>query len=506
MTMFIGYGTIALFFATVIVVLERSKRQSANFTDYAVAGRAFGSWYQTMSFLNTWLPGTIFISFAGLAAGTGVLGFYYLPYSLLAVVLMFFMAQRVHDWGRGFDLRTQAEFLGMRYHSRLARIVAALIGVVSSFPWMILGMQSLGLVFSYLSFGRISAVTAIIIGVVVLAARQVWTVRMGMRGVVISDMVQGIVAYGLGLCIILGLLVWLLANGHGLGQVPDAYFTIPGPGTVAGPLYLASIVLTGALGGWCWPDIFVRLFTARSTRVIKSSAVQAAPILFLFGSGLTLVAILASSVPGVAEAPDNVWFITASVGGVGLVTAAGVIVLAATMGNVDANIQAVGAQITQDVLAVGDNNGNARTHVAKLCTTVLTLLAAAGAMLTAGSATGLVRLALLSYQGIVQLAPTLLLGIFWKRGNAAGAASAMLTGFATAAALEWNYPLSVPWLDGLTSGVAGLAANTLVYLALAYAKPNSGAEQARLAALFGGVTSMHGSGPGEGHSHPATAV
>jgi solute:Na+ symporter, SSS family len=506
MTMFIGYGTVALFFAAVIVVLERSKRQSANFTDYAVAGRAFGSWYQTMSFLNTWLPGTIFISFAGLAAGSGVLGFYYLPYSLLAVVLMFFMAQRVHDWGRGFDLRTQAEFLGMRYHSRVVRIVAALIGVVSSLPWMILGMQSLGLVFSYLSFGRISAVTAVIIGVVVLAARQVWTVRMGMRGVVISDMVQGIVAYGLGLSVILGLLVWLLTNGHGLGRVPDAYFTIPGPGSVPGPLYLASIVLTGTLGGWCWPDIFVRRFTARSTRVIKSSAVRAAPILFLFGSTLTLVAILASSVPGVAQAPDDVWFITAGVGGVGLVTAAGVIVLAATMGNVDANIQAVGAQLTQDVLAVKDNDGTARTHVAKLCVTVLTLLAAVGAMLTAGGATGLVRLALLSYQGIVQLAPTLLLGIFWKRGNAIGAAAAMLTGFATAAALEWNYPLSVPWLGGLTSGVAGLAANTVVYLAFAYAKPHSSGEQARLTALFGGVATGGGSDPAEGHSHPATAV
>ncbi|WP_344981793.1 sodium:solute symporter family protein [Streptosporangium fragile] len=486
--MLIGYGAVALFFLLVVAVLERSHRRAGTFTDYAVAGRSFGSWYQTMSFLNTWLPGSIFIAFTGLAAGSGAIGFYYLPYSLLAVVLMFFMAQRVHDWGRRFDLRTQADFLGLRFGSRRVRSVAAVIGIVSSFPWMVLGLQSLGLVFSYLSFGNVSPDAAILIGIGVLAVRQIWTVRMGMRGVVISDMVQGLVAYVLGLCVIVGLLVWMLTNGHGLDQVPGGHFAIPGPGSPVGPLYVMSIILTGAVGGWCWPDIFVRLFTARSTAAIKKSAVQAAPILFVFATALTMLGILAAGLPGVSDAPDQVWFITAGVGGTALVALAGVIVLAATMGNVDANMQACGAQFSNDVLRGGNGDGGTddgrETRSARLAIVALTVLAAAVAMATSKDSSGLSNLAIISYQGICQLAPALLLGIFWRRGTAAGAIGGMVTGFAVAAALQVAYPVSIPWLGGLTSGVAGLVLNTAIYVAAALLAPGPDAERARVAALF----------------------
>src|SRR5690242_9277244 len=139
MKMFIGYGIVFLFFLLVVVVLEVSKRRERDFTDYAVAGRSMGASFQTWSFLNSWLPGTVFISFAGLAAGSGVIGFYLLPYSLLAVVLMFFMARRVFNWGHHFNLRTQADFVGMRYNSKPTRVVAAIIGIISSLPWIILG-------------------------------------------------------------------------------------------------------------------------------------------------------------------------------------------------------------------------------------------------------------------------------------------------------------------------------------------------------------------------------
>ena len=488
MSMIVGYGAVAVFFLVVVVVLERSRRGNDDFGEYAVAGRSFGSWYQSMSFLNTWMPGAVFVSFAGLAASSGVIGFYWLPYSLLTIVLMFFMARRVHDWGRRWDLSTQSDLLGMRYGSRAVRVVAAVIGVASSFPWVVLGMQSLGLVFSYLSFGRVSAGTAILVGVGVLALRQIWTVRMGMRGIVVSDMVQSLVAYVLGLCLIVGLLVWLFTHGHGVGALPASYFGIPGPGSAVGPLYLMSLVLTGALGGWCWPDVFVRLFTARSAETIKKSAVQAAPILFVFATALTLLGLLGGSVHAVAAAPAAVWFIVAGVGGTALVALAGVVVLAATMGNVDANLRATGIQLTRDVLpgrsrAAGSGEGG----TAKLTVVALTILAALTAAGSIDGTTGVANLAILSYQGIVQLAPALLLGIFWRRGNAVGAIAGMVSGFVVAAVLQLQYPTSVPWLDGLTSGVAALIVNTGVYVACAALVPRTAAEATRVDSLFSGL-------------------
>lgn len=484
MEILIGYGGVAVFLIVLLVVLQRTKG-SADFSEYATAGRSFGPMFSAMAFVNTWLPGTIFIAFAGYAASAGAIGFYFVAYSILAVVLMFLLAKPVHEWGRRFDLRTQADLLGLRYGSTAVRVIAAIIGVIASFPWIVLGMQSLTLVFEYLSFGAVPAAGAAFIGIGVLVARQWWTVRLGARGLVISDFVQGIVAYLFGTVLILGLLTWLLTNGHGFGEVDPAFFTLPGPGSVDGPLYLFSLIATGALGGWCWPDIFVRLFASNSTHTIKRAAVMASPLLLIFGSSLCLLAMAASTYPGVADAPDEVWFLTASIGGPIILTLAGVCVLAATMGNVGANLQALGAQIANDVVGVARGTRVEDPRWGKVSVGVLTLLAGAVAVATTDAlSAGMVALAQVSYQGIVQLAPTVFLGIFWRRGNAAAAAAAMALGFGTACVLQVMYPIAIPVLGGMTSGVAALVVNFVVYIAVSYAMPSSADEKRRVDELF----------------------
>jgi SSS family solute:Na+ symporter len=484
MEILIGYGGIAVFLVVLLVVLQRTK-VSADFSEYATAGRSFGPMFSAMAFVNTWLPGTIFIAFAGYAASAGAIGFYFVAYSILAVVLMFLLAKPVHEWGRRFDLRTQADLLGLRYGSTAVRVIAAFIGVIASFPWIVLGMQSLTLVFEYLSFGAVPAAGAAFIGIGVLVARQWWTVRLGARGLVISDFVQGIVAYLVGTVLILGLLTWLLTNGHGFGEVEPAFFTLPGPGSVDGPLYLFSLIATGALGGWCWPDIFVRLFASNSTHTIKRAAVMASPLLLIFGSSLCLLAMAASTYPGVADAPDEVWFLTASIGGPIILTLAGMCVLAATMGNVGANLQALGAQIANDVVGVARGTRVEDPRWGKVSVGVLTLLAGAVAVTTTDAlSSGMVALAQVSYQGIVQLAPTVFLGIFWRRGNAAAAGAAMVLGFGTACLLQVMYPIAIPVLGGMTSGVAALAVNFLVYIVVSFAMPSNADEKRRVDELF----------------------
>lgn len=484
MNILIGYGGVAVFLVILFVVLERTKG-SADFSEYATAGRSFGPVFSAMAFVNTWLPGTIFIAFAGYAASAGAIGFYFVSYSILAVVLMFLLAKPVHEWGRRFDLRTQADLLGLRYGSNAVRVIAAVIGIIASFPWIVLGMQSLTLVFTFLSFGSVPAAAAALIGIAVLVVRQWWTVRLGARGLVTSDLVQGIVAYLIGTLLILGLLTWLLTNGHGFSEVDDAFFTLPGPGSADGPFYLFALVATGALGGWCWPDIFVRLFASNSTHTIKRAAVMASPLLLIFGSSLCLLAMAASTLPGVAEAPDEVWFLTASVGGPLLLTLAGVCVLAATMGNVGANLQALGAQTANDIVGVARGTRVEDARTGKIAVGALTLVAGAVAVATTDAlSSGMVALAQVSYQGIVQLAPTVFLGIFWRRGNARAACSAMVLGFATACVLQVMYPIAIPALGGLTSGVAALAVNLTVYIVVAYAMPSSDDEKQRVDELF----------------------
>ena len=488
----LGYGALALFVAAIIWYLERYGRRSESFSDYATAGRSFGPWFSTMAFLNTWLPGTVFVSFAGYTAGAGVVGFYSLPYALVAVLLMFFLAKPVHTWGKRFDLRTQADLLGLRYGSKTVRVIAAVIGVLASFPWLVLGFQSLTYVFTYLSFGRVGASAAVFIGIAVIVVRQIWTIRLGTRGLVMGDMIQGIVAYGVGTLAAVGMFVWLLTNGHGLSGLDSSFFTVPGPGSSVGGLYYFSIVITGALGGWSWPDIFVRLFSSKDTATLQKSAARAAPILLIFSLAISLMALAASSLPDVASAPDAVWFTTAAKLGPLVLTVAGVCVLAATMGNVGANLQALGVQTANDIVSPARGERPQSPRVAQVAVAALLVLASIGAWMTAHTNSGLVTLAQMSYQGIVQLAPTLFLGIFWRRGTALAAASSMIIGFAVAAGLEWYFPNSIPALGGLTSGVVGLVVNCAVYLAVSYLRPATSLERTRVDRLFAALDAPTG--------------
>lgn len=93
--MIITFGILTAFFLIIVIILQLSKHRDRDFTDYAVGGRAFDARYQAMSLLNTWYPGSMFTAFGGMAAASGVISFYVLSYSMLMIVLLYFMAARL---------------------------------------------------------------------------------------------------------------------------------------------------------------------------------------------------------------------------------------------------------------------------------------------------------------------------------------------------------------------------------------------------------------------------
>jgi SSS family solute:Na+ symporter len=482
--MIITFGLLLAFFALVVWVLQRNRVYDKSFTDYAVGGRSFGARYQAMSFLNTWYPGSMFTAFGALSATAGVFSFYVLSYSLLTVVLLYVLARPVWIWGKAYDLRTQPDLFALRYGTKHIRTIAAVIGIISGLPWLVLGMQALGNLFQAMSLGALSFSTSVIIGVLVIAVRQIWTVRMGMRGVVISDYVQGLVAYVGGGAMLVGLIAWLvIAKGSTLGTLDPKMYAIPSFGSKEGPLYVFALMFTGALGGWCWPYIFVRLFTADGVHSLKKSAALAVPLTFLFGVALLIFGMLSSKIPEAMAKPDDVWFIVSQqAGGLVLLGLAGVVLLAASMGHTDGNIQAYGAQLANDLVGnYVELDQKRMIAIAKIGMLLLTILASWLATLTLPA---LFSLAVLAYQGIIQLAIPQFLGIFWKRGNKQGAVAGMIAGFVTAVGLELLYGGHLPFGYGLTSGCFGLAVNLLIYVACAYLVPQSAEERERVETLF----------------------
>ncbi|GJE55623.1 MULTISPECIES: sodium:solute symporter family protein [Methylobacterium] len=481
MGILVTYGALALFFAAVVLILQRSYVADRNFADFTVAGRSFGGFFQAMAFFNTYQPGTVFLGAFGFIVGNGVVGLG--VSTMLAPVVMYLMAQRVWTWGARHDLKTQPDLMALRYGSRGIRVVAALIGVLGLFPWMVLGMQSLGAVFYALGLGHLGFTTSVILGVAVMSLRQVWTIRMGMRGIVISDVFQGIVAYIVGSGLMIGLIVWLFSQGASLDAVPATKLALPGANSDV-PLLFFSLTLLPLLCSLCWPDLFIRLYTGSGVEAVKRSSAYCAPLSLVFVTSLGFLALLASSRPDVLASPETAWFtLNQAAGGVPLLALAGVIVFAASMGNIDATVQSMGAQIANDVVhpyRLLSERGLMLTS--QIAIAAITALSAVIACLPLPS---LFSIGLFAFQVMVQIAVPLYLGIFSKAGNAAGALTGMLAGIAVVAVLQLLYPLGVPWAWGLTSGFVGLIVNLAIFLGAAALLPRSAAEQARLDTLFG---------------------
>lgn len=293
MDLLVTYGALALLFAIVVALLQRTHRADRDFSDFTVAGRSFGGFAQAMAFFNTYQPGTVFVGFFAFTLGNGVIGMNIS--TMLSPIVMFLMAERVWTWGAAHDLKTQPDLMALRFDSRVVRVASALVGIAGLFPWMVLGMQALGAVFFALALGRLGFTSAVILGVVVMSIRQVWTIRMGMRGIVISDVLQGVVAYIIGSALCLGLIAWLYAHGASLAALPAAHL-LPGPAS-GRPLLFLSLTLLPVLSSLCWPDLFVRLYTGSGVESVKRSSAYCAPLMLVFVSALGFLALLAGRRP-----------------------------------------------------------------------------------------------------------------------------------------------------------------------------------------------------------------
>ena len=482
----ITFGVMGVFFALIVAILYRTFRADKSFTGYAVGGRSFSGFYIAMSYTNSWWPGTTFIAYFGLTVASGVIGWYALLYSLLGVTAMYLLAKRGWRWGQQYDLRTQPDMLGLRFGSRHVKVVASAIGVISLFPWIVLGMQAMGTIMRWASLGKLSVTAAVLIGVAVIAIRQIWTVRMGMRGLVITDLVQGIVAYfGAGL-LCLCLLIFFFHGFREINALKPAMYQLPGYGSALGGWYFAAITATGIVGALCWPTSYQRIYTAKSVRHVKWGTLLTLPVAGIFYVLLTLVAMAAISVPAVAADPQNGWAtLMTDAGGTWLLALGVLVVFAASMGWIDGCVQVCGTQIANDIVAqfrpLGDR---ARIHVAKLSMVVFTAAGAVVAALTFRYS-HLIDLAIMAYQGIVQIAVPLFLGMFWKGGNRHGALWGLVVGFVIAVALTAFHTDSImPGFGGLTTGIIALAFNLAIYLGCAWLIPQSADEKERVRELF----------------------
>ena len=299
------YLIVALTFLLYIGIAVWSRvRTTAGFY---VAGQGVPALANGMATGADWMSAASFISMAGLISFMGYDGAMYLMgwtggYVLLALLLAPYL--------RKYGKYTVPEFVGDRYYSQAARVVAVVCAVFISFTYVMGQMRGVGVVFS--RFLEIDINTGVVIGGAIVF---LYAILGGMRGITYTQVAQYcvlIVAY-----LIPAVAISLQLTGNPIPQLGFGSTLVEGPSAgvylleaidqihrdlglpeytgafVAGKrslIDIAAITLALMVGTAGLPHVLIRFYTVRSARLARWSVMWA----------LVFIALLYTTAPAVA--------------------------------------------------------------------------------------------------------------------------------------------------------------------------------------------------------------
>jgi cation/acetate symporter len=294
LTYIVVFGTFALYFA--IAWWARASTTS----EFYVAGKGVHPILNGMATGADWMSAASFISMAGLIAFLGYGGSVFLMgwtggYVLLAMLLAPYL--------RKHGKFTVPEFIGDRYYSKTARIVAVICLIIASLTYVIGQMKGIGVAFG--RFLEVEYALGLGIGMGVV---WVYAVLGGMKGITYTQIAQ--------YCVLIfaytvpAVFISLNLTGHALPQVglgskmvgtdmylldkldlvvTDLGFKEYTTAKLGSTLNMFAYTLSLMIGTAGLPHVIMRFFTVPSVKAARSSA----------GWALVFIALLYTVAPAV---------------------------------------------------------------------------------------------------------------------------------------------------------------------------------------------------------------
>ncbi len=290
---------VGLTFALYIGIAIWSRAGSTS--EFYVAGGGVSPMANGMATAADWMSAASFISMAGLISFMGYDGSVYLMgwtggYVLLALLLAPYL--------RKFGKFTVPDFIGDRYYSKTARIVAVICALVVSFTYVAGQMRGVGVVFS--KFLEVDINTGVIIGMVIVLF---YAVLGGMKGITYTQVAQ--------YCVLIfafmvpAIFISIQMTGNPIPQLGMGDTLADGSGTylieklnslntelgfaeytsgTKSKIDVFAITLALMVGTAGLPHVIIRFFTVKRVKDARKSA----------GLALLFIAILYTTAPAVA--------------------------------------------------------------------------------------------------------------------------------------------------------------------------------------------------------------
>jgi len=441
-----------------------------NNEDYFLGGRNLGSWTAAISAeasdMSGWLlmglPGSIYM------AGTGQV---WIAVGLLAGTILnwYIVASRLRKYTIvANNSLTIPAFFDNRFRSNgVLRIVAGIIVTVFFAVYTASAFSSGAKLFATLfgtdaNFDQVYLIGLAVASVLIL----IYTFLGGFKAVCTTDLIQGMLMLVAILSVpIIAYAILTYDNSYSGALaskgIEDASSYLNFFYENGEPIKATSVIssLAWGLGYFGMPHILVRFMAVKSDKEIKKSAKIAITWVSLSFVASILIGIvgrayLSTLLDGstsetvfirmIQQTFQNNWLVI-FIGGIFLCG-----ILAAIMSTADSQLLVTASAVSEDMykgVIKKDASEKSSLLVGKITVVIVAVLAFFIALDPDSSIMGLVSNAWAGFGAA--FGPVVLLALFWKRSNAAGALAGMISGAATV--ILWDY---IPLISGATLGTA----------------------------------------------------
>ncbi|CAM05514.1 SSS family solute:Na+ symporter [Saccharopolyspora erythraea NRRL 2338] len=465
----VSVGIFALFIVAAVALglLSLRGRDKANLAEWSVGGRSLG-----VVLIFVLMAGETYTSFsylgaAGWAYDYGMPVFYLVAYLAIGFAVGYVVGPILWHYAHRHHLHNITDITSHRFDSPWLGGAVAVLTTVFLLPYIQLQITGMGVVVSTISYGTISLGVGYVVAFVVAEA---FIIASGLRGSAWVSILKD------GLVIITLLVVFVYVPLHyfgGFGPLLDRlvaerpqWLMLPGQGKESlGMLWFATTGLLNGVVYTIFPTTVAGYLGARSPAVLRRNA-----IIMPFYQVLLFVPILLGLaavfvVPGLGDSNLAMFELVVDSMPAWLVGLVGVAGALSSIVPMAVFMLVIGTMWGRSILGAHPRTAPHQKRLSQLVTFLVGLLAL---VFTFASPTTLVQLSVLSYQGLAQLLPVVLVGLLWRRMSTAGAASGLAAGVAVVAVLvvTGNDPLL-----GINAGLLGLVVNFAVNVAVSLARP-----------------------------------
>jgi SSS family solute:Na+ symporter len=450
------YGVVMIAYLAGLILLGLwTGRRTRSASDFYIGGRQVGAWVTAFSFVAAYFSSVVIVGGGAFGYRFGMSTIWVAAANVFVgcTLVWIVLGRRLWHFTKRLDTMTIPGFIGRRYGGREAEVFSAVIIFVFMIVYNVSVLQGMGRIVEGL-MGMPYTTAVLISGLIIL----VYVAIGGYLAVVWTSFVQAwIMLFAL---ILLAFAAFAAVGGMtagtvALGAINPGLVETPG---VWGWSGLISFALVVSLGVWGMPQLLVRFYSMKSTRVLRLGTILAtlggamAVLPYLTGALSRLILPPLDNpdlaIPMLTQKILNPWG--------GAIFLAGV--MAAGMSTFASVLIVVSSAVAQDLWGrprdtrsgTGSRGGEKRQI---LFGRLASIIAGLVSLVIAYHPPALILVVTAFAWAVIASACLwpVVLGVYWKRGTRAGAFSSMIVG--TATALGWLAAKNPFGLHGFIPGV-----------------------------------------------------